>query len=116
MTDYGKREDGTPKGLGFFGELPYRAGREPAIATELSAEVDMDDGKLFFPLLVPTLDRKEIDHLLAGEKPTDGIYEKAIQHALGRIKSGKSPFADNGEQRPPPKSAEESMQEGFSGE
>jgi hypothetical protein len=109
---YGLREDGTPKGLGYFGLLPSKDGKHE-VSTELSADVDIGGKKMFFPLLVPTLTRDEIDLLLSGAKPTDSIYEKAIRFAQERIKAGKSPFAGPGEQRSLPKTEEDGLQEGY---
>lgn len=95
QPDYGLREDGTRKGSGYYGPLQSKDPRFPkgSISTELSADVDIDGKKLHFPLLAPGLSRKEIDSLLAGQKPTDAIYDKAISHAQQRIATGKSPFA-----------------------
>ncbi len=103
---YGLREDGTPKGLGYFGVLRSKDGRHD-VSSELSADSIINGKRLFYPLLVPTLNRDEIDLLLSGAKPTDAIYDKAIEHAFQRIKAGKSPFAGEGEQIPLPPSAEE---------
>lgn len=89
---YGKREDGTNKGLGFFGGIPTKNGQK---MTELSFEAD----GIFAPLLVPTLTREEINLLVSGQKPTEAIYKKAIAHAKKRITEGKSPFANEGEQQ-----------------
>ena len=99
------RQDGTPKGQGYFGELPSTNPAWPkgTVSTELSANSTIDGKDLFYPLLTPNLTRAEIDHLLAGKKPTDAIYSKAIEHAQARIKAGKSPFAGQGERAPLPK-------------
>lgn len=125
IASYGNRTDGTPKGAGFFGELPRRD--DPtSFSGELSAEVTIGGKPLLFPLLVPTLTREEIDHLLStskadlhdpgAQKIEAGIYEKAIQHAVGRIQTGKSPFAGEGEFHPLPASQEDNMTKGFHAE
>lgn len=89
---YGNRIDGTPKGKGFFGELPTKDGR---IATEISIGVDFGDGvERQIPTLVPTLSPWEMRHLLDGKQPTDEIVRKAEEHALKRIQQGLSPFFD----------------------
>jgi hypothetical protein len=94
VAPYGIRHSGEGvKGLGYFGLLRGKEG----VSTELSAEDD--DGE--HPLLVPTLTRKEIDHLLSGNEPTDAIYEKAAGHAKMRKEAGKSPFAEPTELRRP---------------
>ena len=87
MADYGTREDGTPKGVGYFGELKRPDG---SISTELSAGFNFDGKETLAPLLVPTLTREEVNLLLSGSKPTDVIYNKAANHALERMKTGKS--------------------------
>ena len=92
---YGNRLDGTKKGLGFLGELKRPDG---AVSTELSIGVNFDGKEREIPALVPTLTKQEVDYLLNGGKPTKEIVRKAVEHARGRISSGKSPFAENGEQ------------------
>jgi len=83
------------KGPGFFGELPFHDGRT---STELSIGVEIDGEKMEIPSLVPTLTREQIDHMLAGKKPTQAIVDKAVAHARERIKAGKDVFAQPGEQ------------------
>jgi len=112
VAPYGLREDGTPKGRGFFGLLPSQA-EKGKVVSELSADAEVNGRRLFFPLLVPTLTREQIDLLVSGKEPTAEIYEKAIQHAQARIRSGKSPFAAEGEQGAAPPSAEDAFREGF---
>jgi len=95
---YGKRLDGTNKGDGYFGRLKRPDGN---ISTEISADAEVDGRRILYPLLVPTLDKSEIDFLLrdgTDEKTLDRIHNKAIDHALKRIQAGKSPFAGPGEQ------------------
>ena len=50
---------------------------------------------------MPTLTKKELNHLLSGEEPTQEIYEKAESYARERKKNGKSPFAQQDELRVP---------------
>ena len=95
MAPYGIRHSGEGfKGKGYFGELPSKDGM---VSTEISTESDIGE----HPLLVPTLTRKEIQHLLSGEEPTEDIYRKAEEHAIKREKSGKSKFASPTELRYP---------------
>jgi len=95
LAPYGLRHSGEgAKGKGYFGELPAKGGK---VATEISS--DNDEGE--YPLIVPTLTGKELEHLLADKKPTDEIYDKAESWARTRRKSGKSPFADPTELRMP---------------
>jgi hypothetical protein len=92
---YGKRNDGTQKGKGFFGELKMKDG---SIATEISIGVNLDGKEREIPTLVPTLTPKEKEWLLQGNDPNDRskigdiIANKAIDHARKRISEGKSPF------------------------
>jgi hypothetical protein len=94
---YGTQND--RKGVGYFGELPHKNG---GFSTEISIGTDLGNGEQEIPSLVPTLTRKEIDHLLSGRPPTDAIVQKATDHAMYRISQGLSPFASYGEQRPAP--------------
>lgn len=74
-----------PKGTGWMGALPNQAG---GVSTELSSS---NDG-MSYPLLVPTLTKSEIAHLLANKEPTDDIYRKAEAFAQYRQQQGQSPF------------------------
>ena len=112
MSDDSKRLDGTAKGLGFFGVLQRPDGDS---STELSIGVNLNGKEMQIPLIVPTLSREEIDGLLKGQEPSEEIAEKAVQHAIGRMKSGKPLFAADGEQHPLPASAEEQFRQGFEG-
>lgn len=91
---YGVREDFTPKGFGFIGTLGRPDGQQ---STELSFDFEHNGGKVFAPLLVPTLSHEQIQHLLNDGSPTREIYDVAQRHALERIKQGLSPFARNSE-------------------
>jgi hypothetical protein len=101
---YGKRADGTEKGRGFLGELKRPDGR---VSTELSVGVTIDGRDMEIPSLVPTLNKKEIDYLLATpEGPAmwktpmgKQVLNKAVAHAKDRIAQGKSPFAQQGESK-----------------
>jgi hypothetical protein len=87
-----RREAGAPgyKGLGYFGPLPsIDAEGKPSQSTELAGEME----GIHFPLIVPTLSKDELDHLLAGKPATDTIWKKAYEHAVMRGRGAKSPFA-----------------------
>lgn len=94
--DYGLRVNGTPKGLGFFGELK---GPDGKVSTEISIGINLGGKETQIPTLVPTLDQNEINYLLNGGKPTKEIIDKAVAHAQKRIAEGKNPFAQEGEQQ-----------------
>lgn len=109
VATYGSRTDGSKKSTGYFGELLNTDG-SGRFSTELSSEATIDGKKLLFPLLVPTLNKKEIDILLSGDLSRhpknktlmETIYQKAIDFAISRQKQGKDPFAQAGEQVPIP--------------
>lgn len=95
VPEYRKRPDGTMKGPGFLGPLTHSSGKT---ATELSIGVNVNGKEMLIPSIVPTLDKNEINYLLGGGKPTKGIIDKAVQHALERQKGGLSPFKEWDEQ------------------
>ena len=103
--DYGTREDGTPKGNGFFGPLQRKDGSND-VSTEISIWVKVDGKEMTVPALVPTLSEQEKDYLLAtpinkiftqDKKMASSIETKASSFAKQRIAEGKSVFAQNGE-------------------
>lgn len=97
--DYGNRPDGTKKGSGFFGEIKRPDGN---VMTEISIGVGLNGKETQVPLIVPTLTKQEMDYLLKNDpksknfmnKMPPTIIDKAVDHAVGRIKAGRSPFAD----------------------
>lgn len=87
---WGTRRDGTKKGPGWLGVLRRPDGD---VSTELSVTVNLNDKEIDVPLLVPTLNRQEINSLLSGAKaPSKEIVTKAVNHARSRIAAGKSPY------------------------
>lgn len=97
---YGLRQDGTPKGKGWLGELKRPDG---GVSTELSIGLKFGNKEMDVPSLVPTLNKDEIDYLLNINKPSTDIWRtpigktimmKAYDHAAQRLLIGKSPFAD----------------------
>lgn len=115
IASWGKRVDGTPKGLGYFGKVPRKDGL--GFSTELSRSSEDEKGQtIHYPLIVPTLTHEELHHVVNDGKPTEEHERKAYAHAISRIKAGKSPFAEKGEQQDPPKSDEEHMHDGFTKE
>jgi len=99
LNEFGNRNDGTKKGSGFLGVLQRPDGK---VSTEISVGVDFGAGEMEIPLLVPTLDQEEIKYLLENEpKPSDipkPIMDKAVNHAIQRLKDGKSPFDTGGQE------------------
>ena len=91
--DFGTREDGTPKGYGYFGLLKAANGDD---MTELSVGIEIDGVETLVPSIVPTLDDAEVAYLRAGGDPrqNETIMQKAQDHATQRIEGGLSPFFD----------------------
>jgi len=86
VAPMGLRYDtGTPKGMGYMGMIPAVDG----VSTEISTE----DNSGSYPLMVPTLTKKELNRLLSGKEPTEQIYNKARMWADSRRKQGLSTFA-----------------------
>ena len=79
----------TAKGKGYLGNVGTM--QEPI--TELSASSDFDGRTVRYPLVVPTLTIEELNLLRSGGEPTQEIYSKAQQYALGRLARGEDPFA-----------------------
>ena len=82
--------EGTVKGKGYFGEIPANRG---GAMTEFSSAYGQDGNLVSHPLIVPTLNKQEIDLLKMGLEPTPEIYKKAQDYAQQRIGAGQSPFA-----------------------
>jgi hypothetical protein len=92
IAPYGLRNSGEgAKGKGYFGALPNKEG---GVSTEITSEFEYKGKNVEHPLIVPTLNKAELDHLLSGKKPTETIYSKAEAFAKKRIDEGKSVFAD----------------------
>lgn len=85
------RPDGTKKGQGFLGMLPFHDGRT---SSELSIGVNLNGKEMQIPSLVPTLSQQEIQHLLSGGLITDAIAQKAVDHARMRMQQGLPVFAE----------------------
>jgi hypothetical protein len=95
-TDYGTRKDNSKKGSGYFGALKRPNGK---VSTEITIGVDFGSGEMEIPTLVPTLSRKEIEHLLSGGEPDETIVKKAVEFAKDRLKNNKPLFAQPGEEK-----------------
>ena len=87
VAPFGIRHSGDGvKGRGWFGVLPNQEG---GISTEISAESNGHE----YPLITPSLTKKQLNLLLSGEKPTPEIYKAAEDWANLRRGKGQSPFA-----------------------
>jgi hypothetical protein len=100
--DYGMRPDNTPKGAGYFGEIKRPDGK---IMTEISIGVGLNGKETLIPLIVPTLNKSELNYLMKNDpgsskfmdKLPQSIVDKAVDHAVMRMKEKKSPFAEKGD-------------------
>jgi len=100
--DYGMRPDKTAKGSGYFGEIKRPDGN---VMTEISIGVGLNGKETLIPLIVPTLNKSELNYLMRNnpdsemfmEKMPKSIMDKAVDHAVMRMKEGKSPFAEANE-------------------
>jgi len=103
IATYGKRTDGSPKGAGYFGEIPNPQG---GYSTELSIGVNIDGQEMNIPTMVPTLSKKDIKDLLKAknvQEIPESVVQKAVDHAKKRMRDGKSPYAEPDEFYPLPK-------------
>lgn len=102
--DLGKRHGSDKrKGTGFLGPMKAKSGD---ISTEISIGVSLNGKQTEIPLMVPTLNTKEIRYLLDTpldskqfmQKMPESIIKKAVEHASMRMKMGKSPFKEREEE------------------
>lgn len=85
---HGYRENGSPKGTGYFGPLAL-VDEEEIYTAELPSKIGTG---VLIPLVVPTLTRAELTHLVAGGRSTPTIKDKAWAHAQHRLAQGLDPF------------------------
>jgi hypothetical protein len=103
VPDFGLREDNTPKDVGYYG-IQYgfsKTGRD-AVVTERSIGVEFDGVETQIPMLVPGLSLEAREAIIyAGPEATpDEILDQLdprdreliYDHAIQRMKEGKSPF------------------------
>jgi hypothetical protein len=110
-ASWGKRPSGEPKDEGYFGPLTTKSGKT---MTELTASSRIAGQETEYPLIVPTLTREELEHLLYEKTPTKEIERKAKEWAINRIGEGLSPFWTPGEKHTSfPKTAQKEMEEGY---
>jgi hypothetical protein len=85
-ADYGDREDGTPKGAGYQGEIQMDDG---SVATEMSINVNLDGEDILIPSIVPASTPEEIDFIKQGGdvRKSRAIVQKAI--AFAKEQKGK---------------------------
>ena len=90
---YGYRRNGEAKGMGWLGAIG-RKDNPGDVSTELTMTFNYGGNDVDVPLLVPTLTREEVDHLVSGLEPTHDIKMKAYKFGAERLGSGLSPYAD----------------------
>ena len=101
------RPDGSEKGQGYLGVLHRPDG---GVSTEISASFDDVAGGKDIPLMVPTLNRDEVNALL--NTPSDdpqfyqkiprSVFQKAVDYAMSRQREGLPYFAQPYEYVNPP--------------
>ena len=96
IKSYGNRTDSSPKGEGYFGELPRTDEGGGDFSTELSLGTDQG----LIPAIVPGQTKDNFKTLLGSQNITPDIIQTAILHAIERRKQGKSPFYQSGEAMP----------------
>ena len=96
VATYSARVDGSRRGRGYFGAVAVK-GDVKCFATELPVTI----GGILIPLIIPSLSRDELAHLVAGGDPTQPILRKAVDHAGARLGRGLSPFSGPREARVP---------------
>ena len=93
---YGPRHSGKGnsafKGRGWLGPLENSSGQ---VMSEYSIGVEIGGKEVEIPSIVPTLSYDEVQGILKTGEITDAIRKKALEHAMGRIRMGKSPFVDD---------------------
>ena len=62
--------------------------------TEYSISLPINGKEMEIPSLVPTLTQQEIQMILNTGQITQGMMQKARDHAIMRMQQGLSPFAD----------------------
>lgn len=92
INRYGKRNDGSAKGLGYYGEIPGVGLNQGYTMTENSIGVNLDGQELEIPTIIPSLTMEELELILSGGM-NDEIVGKSIKHARDRISKNLSPFA-----------------------
>ena len=100
MTPDMQRVDGKQKSeTGFLGPIPNTATGKTM--TEVSMGIEIDGEEVLIPLLVPSLTEEEIKIMqnmeIEGniENVPQSIKDKAIEHAIQRMKENKNPFYNN---------------------
>ena len=95
MPDYGNRRDGSKKGSGYLGIITNSEGD---VMTEYTVGVNIDGKEMDIPTITPNLTREDIQELKNirdGEAPSQRIVDRAVDHAIFRLQSGRSVFADS---------------------
>jgi len=109
------REDNTLKQQGYFGPVQHSSGK---MSTELSIGYGEPTSRAYthrtdrlYPSMVPTLTREELDAVVGGGEWPDAVYDKARAYGEQRLRQGRSPFAQPGEQYPAPGYEQQFMQQ-----
>ena len=104
---YGLREDGTPKGTGWLGEIKLPNGN---VATEYSIGVNINGKEMEIPSIVRGLSSEELTQMTHDVIPNnkavpDAILQKAVDHAKAQLAKGESVWHDTPDPVTSPKGA-----------
>lgn len=96
---YGERPDGTLKGTGYLGEIPRSDGD---VMTEVTTGVEINGKEMNIPLITPYSSKADIEYLkkadIKGKDFYDnmpkGMMDRAVKHAVDRMKAGKPVYAN----------------------
>ena len=94
---YGNRPDGTQKGTGYLGEIQRPDG---TVMTEITAGVNIKGKEIDIPLITPKASKDDLEYLKKADpkskdfytKMPKGLMDRAVDHAVGRMKTGKSVY------------------------
>ena len=86
---YGVRPDGSEKGQGWLGPLQMSDGQ---VMTEQTAESDFNGRRYMYPLITPNQGFRNLSELSQGIPPSNDTHNKAWEHALNMMRSGRSPY------------------------
>lgn len=101
MVNNTVRPDGTFKGKGYYGEVPYKtADGSEGVMTELTSTFGFDEGDIDMPLLVPGLNKAQMQYMQAhGGLGDDDEMNRSIEDvAVNFSRSKKNPYANFAEE------------------
>lgn len=102
LTDkqnFGKRPDGSEKGLGYLGKIKRPDG---SVMTEVTSGFEINGKETDIPLITKYSTKEDLEYLKNADlqskeffnKMPNGLVERAIKHAMDRQKQGLPIYAD----------------------